>query len=525
MVNAIFDTSRLNVDGEGVQDFFWPVSRAEVLSVRDSFIEGSWAFLKPEIASDNGARLLALLSSTVPEIVGAYQVQALSRRSQSLGRKPIFSPKSAMAAAVSRGWIPEASRSYQFLSHGLSRAPAWKTALRAARSRLRNDKICQEVSAFVNWKKSIVTVATGPMINEHAAAVGGVAYIPLSNWFYPLRQEDKKTYTGGVRSGLIDGLMDVVTQAFAVGNEPVLGPTAQYLSFRFIKLANIADRYLGRILTRPASIPRKLWRGTGGLIFSRLLSLACQENGGYVTGHDHAQGQGLWSSFNGTIIELPFANQFMVYSSRQQEFAKRDFRLDLYPSNVAPRIDVLSVKPFSAPALQRRRSVEPHNTVMYVGTDYKNDFVNFLPKYAGPVLLDWELRTVSRLINWGYKVIIQPHPELVTKISEPFERLGAKVLDGRFENVMGEADIFLFPVAHTTTFFHAIQADVPIVLPSFPVDPWQPEVLALLRRRCAFAAAWLDADNRLQMDWKELKSAIEVAPRLHCADFGRQMFG
>jgi hypothetical protein len=472
--------------------------------------------------------LIAALNSTTGEVLAAYQMQALNRRARLAGREPVFSPKSSIARAVCDGWDAAASPIVAMLRKGAPKPGEWKTVLRDLRSRLRRDIVRQKLPGMVSWPDDVVTVATGPMIGLHAAAMGNVTYIPLSTWFHPLRPDDRKTYTGGLRPGLIDTIMDVTAEAFAAGNEPLLGPTSAYLRRRLVELSGLADRYVGRILAKSTRVPRRLWRGTGGLIYSRLLSLASQEAGGHVTGHDHAQGQGLWSSYSDTILELPFADRFMVWTERQKDLAERNFRAEFFPFGPKPSfVAVPRAKSHSEDSncVGRRLNAAGRQTIMYVGTIYVDDVVHLSPLHPGVTLLDWEMRLVSQLVAYGYDVIMKPHPESQQKVTEPFERLGARFVHDRFEKVLGQADVVLCAQANSTTFYDAIGTDAAIVLPDFPLNPWQPEVRELVERRCAFARTWLDENNRLHTDGDDLRSAIRRASDLRCPDFNRELFG
>jgi hypothetical protein len=327
-------------------------------------------------------------------------------------------------------------------------------------------------------------------------------------------------------------LVDSVTAAFGAGNEPLLDGSRDHLRRRFEQTAKLADRFVGRVLSRRGQIPRRLWRGTGGHVMSRLLSLACQQEGGEVTGHDHAHGQGLWSSLSDTIIELPFCDRFMVWSERQRELALRNFRPEYcllskpsietmpMPQDVAADTQAVTVERSST-----RRDPNQPISLMYVGTLYTDDFVGFSPLHPAPVLLDWEVRLFDGLKRRGYRVTVKPHPENTYDMSHIFRGMGLEVATGRFEDVCRQADVLLFAQSNSSSFFHALSTNMPIVLPNLDLNPWQPEVLEAIKARCTFGKTFSDHNNRLQTDWQNLAAAIARAPSLTGNRFYSMFYG
>jgi hypothetical protein len=166
--------------------------------------------------------------------------------------------------------------------------------------------------------------------------------------------------------------------------------------------------------------------------------------------------------------------------------------------------------PRATPGVVKSRPV-----AMYVGTIYAQDFVPFTPLLPGPTLVDWECRLINRLVAWGWDVVFKPHPENV--FMPPIEIYGddhVRLETGRFEQVFRQADVLLFAQQNSSSFFHALFTDMPIVLPTPPLNPWRPEIHPLVERRCAMVESRFGADNRIETDWDSLRTALEVAPNL-----------
>jgi hypothetical protein len=82
----------------------------------------------------------------------------------------------------------------------------------------------------------------------------------------------------------------------------------------------------------------------------------------------------------------------------------------------------------------------------------------------------------------------------------------------RFEEVMGEADLFLFDWSHSTTFWKALCTDRPVVYVDFGLSGFAPGVSPLIERRCRVVPATYDSNNLPQVDASALADAILAGP-------------
>lgn len=528
MKQAIYDLDRLQVCDDGVREFFWPLDRQEVMNVRDKFLAELIPWLRSTSQASKHAQVLSLLAHILGEVLSAYQAQALIRRARNCGRDPAFSPKAVLSNALLSGRMPEHFPTVSLLRRGLVRDPSWKPWARSVRSFVKQDVVKSAAFSGVNLSRDVVTIATGEMISQHAEAVGGVRYLALGNWFEHQGSETK-SFAGPVPAAFLDSVVDIVRTAFTVGDEPLEDCSAQYLRAWLSEAMNLTDRYLGSLLATPKRIPKNLWRGAGGLIWGRLLSFACRELGGTVTGHDHSTGQGAWASYSDTILELPFCDRFMVWTPTQRDMAVRNLRRDLCLPGEPPQI--LPVPGDFKPKIAGRSTTNasPRSSgkpvAMYVGTLYVDDFVPFTPLHPAPVLADWEARLFRKLHDWGYEVLLKPHPESRNRLPQTYlDALGVRVFNERFEDVYALADVLLFGQTNSSTFFGALGTDSPIVLANEPLNPWQPEARSLAAERCVFADTRPGDDNRLETDWTRLQAELGRAGALKSQNFYRQYF-
>lgn len=518
------------VTHNGVSDFAWPIDATEILSVRDQFLAVLIPFLKRSLVYDRQALVLSLIGTYLfVEVLSIYKAQTTIRRLKEMGLEPVVAQDSRLLGAMLTDSVPQPNWLLDYLSRGISQVPDWRRFARLARGVFYRGPVRHRSIASVNMENDIVTVAQGDMIQQHAEAIAEqVTYIGFGAWFSPLLHDDKPVYGGVPNHELIDTVIDMVRTTFAERGEPLQDNSATYLRSWIRTAATLADRYLSRLLTSPEIIPRRLWRGTGGHVFSRLLSHATREVGGEVIGHDHAHGQGFFSSYSSTVIEHPFCDYFMVWTQLQRKLELRNLRPDLAVPDLPPTIDVVSgiFRPKIIDSSHSKpKSVGRPRKIMYVGTLYNDEFTPITPLIPDIVLIDWEARLIGKLREWGFDVIIKPHPESRFETPAAYEeQLGAKVVTGRFEDVYRQADVILFSQPNSTPFFSILGTHHPFVLVDTGVHTWQSEAIRMLAQRCGIVTCGRDAKNRLTTDWDVLRTAILKAPMLMDQTFLHSFF-
>ena len=521
MQEAIYDINRLRIGPDGVEDFLWPFSRGEITAVRDTFLETAHPYLQQEGRNDRQAHLVgAVAGSFLGEMLACFQSQALIRRSRALGREPVFSPHARLSHSLLAERLPKDRPTVNMLRRGLAPDTLWRKSGRFAKSMLRGEGLRKPPLAMLNVKHDIITVADGEMIRQHATAVGRVDYVPLQEWFAPLSPEDKDTLDDSRRTRIIGTMIDAVDLAFKAADEPMNNLTARHLRGWLEETVELAGRYVSRILSMPQRVPLNLWRGTGGLVWSRLLALVNRELGGTVTGHDHAHGTAIWKTFGDSVIELPFCDRFMVWTATQQALARRNLVPEVILPDAPPDISVVPgrFKPKICGARTRGYGTKKGRTVMYAGTLYVDDFVAFSPLRPAPVLVDWEARLIAHLKSWGYEVILKPHPESRNAAPKALLDLGATLFEERFEEVYHHADIALLGQQESTVFFGVIGTRMPIVLPVPSLEPWQDDMRGLAEKRCYFADTEVGDDGRLATDWEHLRRGLNASKELTSAE-------
>ncbi len=148
---------------------------------------------------------------------------------------------------------------------------------------------------------------------------------------------------------------------------------------------------------------------------------------------------------------------------------------------------------------------------MYVASMFfgENMGLNCLP--PAPVTADWQCRLFQRLGDWSCDVLLKGHPECRFGTPDAYRALlGVTPIDGYVEDCYGIADIFLFDFL--SSFFKTLAfTDKPLVFVDFGYGALSPASRETLQRRVAIVGGWFDEENRAQVDWHELRRALELA--------------
>ena len=121
----ILDVSRMTADETGVHGFVWPLSRAEVLAMRDSTLTHMASAIRSHADSQpEDSELLSIVALyLLAEAMAVYQAYALCRRLEALGHRPVPPARSRIFPAVSRHIAPAPSPLLQTLLVGPSPCP------------------------------------------------------------------------------------------------------------------------------------------------------------------------------------------------------------------------------------------------------------------------------------------------------------------------------------------------------------------------------------------------------------------
>lgn len=497
------------LDAEGLRGFFWPVRRAEVVEAAERLLVGGTEALRAAGAPEDEDAALAHLAFPyfVREVMGILQAVLVSERVPRSGYELQPGPEGVWTEALRSG-EPPAIELANTLVRGLPQLPSWRAPLHAIRGEIRADGLRYLPGLRGPRQSSVVAAALSPLVSAHARShPRRVTYQRVHSYFPgPIQVRG----TAGPRQSVIDALLDAVASAFGSVDVVPPGIVTAYCKDWLSTVGSALRAHLERLATQP--LPRELWIGTAGIVWTRMLAHAVRSSGGTVVGHDHGVSSGLWGTELTSFAELSAVDTFVTFSHAMREALLSNARRDLVVTPELPSVEVIA-----APESRRRFTGEEGGTegVLYVPTMYPGERVFMVPVMPNRVAVDWQARLLSSLHKSGETVSVKPHPESRFPFPSRFaDGLGYPTLEERFEDVATRFGILLFDWPFTTTFRQALATDVPIVLVDLGFVSFTPKAEEFLRRRVAFVAGGYDASNRAQVSWSDLHSALEQAPRL-----------
>lgn len=520
------DPAAIPVGAEGVPDYYWPVRQDEIMHAADALVRGWVEVLREPIAAgDRDARLANIVGSALfTDFLGLIVARLLATRFERDGRRPEL-PATHVAhwRAAFLGESLGAGRLPQLLAKGVARPPLWHRLARPLADLRTPDVFVRRPLALADLARDTVVITVCPLVRARTAkSVGRLVYVPAYEWFYPqttteLAARPLRPLSSAFRDRLVDRLEEV---CLSLGAMPMAVPPDSFTVMLDETTAWVRF-YLERLEARPDRLPQRLWKGSSGVIWSRILADAVQANGGHVTGHDHALGANYSERTLIPFNELQANDVFVTFSEAQAALYRRRMP-DLLIAPKAPEIVAadagLAVTPDRLPDLPN----VPPVSVLYVTPFLAGSRIGAMPLMPAVMALDWQARLFAMLLDTGLEVSQKPHPESEFGVVPYFaDHPAVRTRTERFEEIMGEFDVILFDFAPQSCFGSALNSDRPMVLIDFGTTEYEPSLRAKLEERVAVVRGSYDADNRAQVDPSDLSAAIERARHVRSGAFAR----
>jgi hypothetical protein len=257
-------------------------------------------------------------------------------------------------------------------------------------------------------------------------------------------------------------------------------------------------------------IPRQLWAGSGGYYPVRALSLEVLRRGGTVRRFDHGGANGFTTEEEGVAFaEMAVSTEYVTATPEVARMSKAVGPERLVESFRKVRISGHEGDPaFRCAARLPRHQAGSRRRVVYVPTALVGFRQLYPPLLPDAVSLDWQLRLAEALAALPVDLVCRPHPEgHHPGDRHPLEDI-APLAGGPFEQVMAEADLFVFDYPLTTTFWQCLCTDIPVVFLDMEVDELTPTARTLIEHRCRVIHAAHDERNLPQFDREELAYAV-----------------
>lgn len=536
------DISLMAAGRDGVRNFLWPVAREEMVSVRDSLSRKLVSVIKDYSKTHfEEANVLSILElALINESMSLYLPQAIHSRLESLGHH-VQPPRTGrvFSSLITGKSLDMIAMSPKELYGLHSQRWNWlNPSIRRAYRRVRRSGISVDSLVPINPKKDIIALQETPIIKMHAGSVASKVQIESSysaGWFRPESYpEVSKALRSSINDNFISDSLDAIGDAFLDGNETISDGFRYYLKSWLQYTTGLIRLRLNKLTARHQKLPDNLWTGSGAKISTRILQYATRIAGGKVIAHDHSQGQGFLIYSSRNLTDYDSCSQFVTYNEANADaLRKYTVNRELLVSDDLPKIVPVPRNSNATPipildgisdieVAPRRPRIK---TIMYPASFYNGERIHYAIRVPDMVQLDWESRLFTHLDHWGYKVIHKPYPGSIgLPTPEIVKSLGGETSNKPFEQVMHRADLVIFIDPKSTPLVYALAAGKPVVFIDAGLVNWVPEALDEFSRRCSVVRGYFDEENRLQVDWDDLKLAIEKSTQLSDESFYNTYF-
>lgn len=509
------DIATADVDGNGVRDFFWPISWREQLAFRDALIGGYASLARSLIEKqDQDGDLLAILAMEfIQEVMRGWFVAGLIARYGHRGECMSASWLQGTAANEPDFWRPQRDR-IGFLRDRFP-ASAWRNLLRPLYGLTQKDNLSWRWPQTVDFRRRIIATNPCALTKQHALQSGErPVLVSLRYWFGMSSDTIPSDLSSlALRKETVSSILTMLDNAARKSCDSFPPALINHLKSWLNEAASICRWHLRCLLDRPASLPAQLWTGSSGYIFRRILQVAVRRAGGTACSHDHGSGLGLFAAPNCNMTEFVTPNKFITFSEQQAAGYRSQRREDFRIQADWPEVESVSrdrtKPPIRLPAIAA--SIKPKR-ILLVANQYRGEKLPLIPIEFDLVAIDWQARLFSQLRALGYDVHMRPHPDSWSLPPVAFEStLGVQIERGSFSEALAGADVVVMEYLHTSALREVLLSGKPVFTFEFGHCPPNAVANDALSRRIRFIPAWYDEQNRAQTDWAALPAAIADA--------------
>ena len=532
------DPESMPLGKDGIEDFYWPVSRADLESFRD-LLQGDLMELvrHKELDTEVDWQVVRILSyEIITDALMVYQSVALHRRAEEAGVKIHASDKFRLHNALIKDQKPAPPRFSDWLWRGIHPPGTLLRWFRPLRDLKPLGAFKRKRLWLMNRSSDLVAIAAQPFTQRHAEVVyneTGKRVVLCSFWeWFSLDKSERKDLknTQPIPDEIIVELLGLIEKAFERNGEKLSDLLRNYFAQWIGKASIPIHYYYERHLRRTEKLPLTLWYGSTNHLWTRVLRAAVQATGGSCTGHDHGRGVSMCPNPGEHGVVLDLCDTYVAYSPfLANEFSKLDKEiLTNLPVKKVPhflgRRD-LFLPPPDSPINEVKGDVLAKTRVMYLASQLfgESQFLNCLP--SDIATLDWQARLFSKLKHWKLDALFKEHPESKFDLPEEYiKQMGITKVSGYIEDCYDSADLFIFDFL-SSPFRTVAFSDKALVFIDFGIGVLSSTTKEILSKRCSIVKGWYDSDNRAQVNWQELKDAIESAPKLKDKKSVSTLFG
>lgn len=238
------------------------------------------------------------------------------------------------------------------------------------------------------------------------------------------------------------------------------------------------------------NLPNKIYSGSTGEYFSRLVCMASQRQGGNITVYAHGYFAGLAGQAESFLwSDISIANQYVVETKRCASNLINVLKFLPYDNLKKARIrNYEGLSPLAPWVKKVDRKVELSKRVkaLYLPTVLMGERQFFPPLLPDELYLNWQFEFAKKLNGLEINLSIRPHPE--GALREMRHPLGLKfeIEERTFEKCAQHYNLLIFDYGQSTTFPKALCTRTPILYVHMNTCIHSTKAKKQLRQRCGY---------------------------------------
>jgi len=526
------DINEVPLTREGISDFYWPVNPFEVSDLYLTVLRNVISVLRKAVVDDlPGVNAgVVLYPYFLQELMSFYEAHLLISRSSRDGYVIASSNDNRLLPLLSHNNKSFSSRILDQLFNGPPLPKLWRAPLRFIRDIIVAPKegLIRRSLIPLDYKKNIVSIRLDDLVTSCARSIKERVYFRRSNtWFKHPSSTEVLSFEA--YSELTRRLLKCVNASFSLKSKGLPKEFNDYFDQWLKTSIPLVEHYYSQLDKHRNRVPERLWVGTAGELWGRILTRYIKSHGGHITRYAHGNTGHFLTSIEHGVYEFEDCDTYITSSKNQAAAFKAAFTGEDVVQETPPEIIHVEADLLEIEKISKNNFLTKKQTVMYVAPIYPGVYFRAASKggMRDYVLLDWEVRLINKLREWDRAVLLKPHPVESLCIAAPasINRLfGSITLSGRFEELYDQADVILIDNPQTSLFSTLIRSGIPFVYLNFDIAKFSDHAYSLLMKRCPIVKGWYDNNNRAQVDWDQLREAIEACHEYSDDGFSRFYF-
>ena len=503
-------TSRLKYEN-------WPIERSELLSISDFLLDQAPKSFSSIYRGDNfSSRCLVNLSGRLLQDLLSFVVSvALKQRSgdaifftDGLNATPF------MEALYGTGSI-EGVATIKMLQSGLKDVSGSRKIARLLKGVVVRDNLTRLPLGMTDLDSDIISLSIQPLILKRAGTTTRrVNLIPPHRWF-PKVEASRivKISQGEDFNTITSAILELACECLRLSSLNIKKSDVDLLGEFVEQALSLVGAYALQLDSKSNQLPQRLWSGSSGIIWIRLLQDAVLRNGGRVTGFDHAEGADIDESCKYGFVELQTVNKFVTFG----RLTAKNFRRAAESYNftgLKPEIESFSNDLAKSNTIKIAKNNNPKVSTMLFLPPAVNETACALYPLLSPVQgVNFTRKVLSYALDAGIRVLMKPHHEMKFSYSKFIPQMPNVDLieTGRSEDYFGQVDVLFLDYPMQTTMGSALQTDLPIALIDTGQMNFTEELRAAISQRVGYIKILEDGAGDWNFDQDHFKLALDQA--------------